>query len=390
MKELYIDKEALATLAMARDGLLYPVTSLMTQKEAQDVDKTGMFNNSIFPFSFILSPAGKRNNEVLKSSHKGEKLKLICENKCIGFIIVDEVFLIDKDKRISQIYGTNNPEHKGVKDTYKRLGNLAICGKYEIEFNKIKENINKIKTTAKNLNTTNISTIILSGKPFHRVHERIIRTALVKSDFLVIFLRKSYKKEYLNYDVRFKILDYFHNNFLPKDRVLIVPFENTYIFGGKNELILNAIVVKNYGIKKLIISQKQSGLGAYWEEKKLISIVDTIKQINLDIDIIGEFVYCDRCTTLVNTNSCPHGSHHHIKYHNNSIMELFKLGMIPPSLLVRKEISAMILSTLYYEKKDTLKDIHQNLSTSSGIIDKFKSEDFYEGLMNLYQTSSLT
>ena len=390
MSSLYIDKEALSTLAMARDGLLYPVTSLMNKKEAYEVDNTGLYKKYIFPFSFVLAPSGKRNKKVLESSKKNDRLELVCENKICGFIIVDEVFTISKDSRIQNIYGTINPEHPGVKDTYKRLGNLAICGKFEINFDQIKDNIKQIKETSKNLNAKNISTIILSGKPFHRVHERLVRNALVKSDLLVIFLRKSYKKEDLNYSVRFKILKYFCDNFLPKDRVLLLPFENTYIFGGVNELLLNAIVVKNYGIQRLIVSQKQPGLGVYWDKKRLVSIVDTIKQIDLNIDVMSEFVYCDNCKTLVSTNSCPHGSHHHVKYHNNSIMELFKLGIIPPAILMRKEISAIVLSIMYPEREDKLKKIFQDLSTSTGVIDEFKSEDFYEGLMNLYQTSSLT
>jgi sulfate adenylyltransferase len=71
-------------------------------------------------------------------------------------------------------------------------------------------------------------------------------------------------------------------------------------------------------------------------------------------------------------------------------MELFRLGIIPPAILMRKEISSIILSELYPSRKATLQKIHQNLSTSSGVIDEFKCEDFYDGLMNLYQTSSLT
>ena len=71
-------------------------------------------------------------------------------------------------------------------------------------------------------------------------------------------------------------------------------------------------------------------------------------------------------------------------------MELFRLGIIPPAILMRKEISSIILSSLYPQRKSQLKKIHQNLSTSSGLIDEFESEDFYNGLMSLYQTSSLT
>jgi sulfate adenylyltransferase len=390
-KQLYIDREAVATLAMARDGLLKPVTKLMNKQDSEEVNRTGFYDGLIFPFSFILSPSGKRNNTVLKNAKKGDTLILICENKECGTLLVDEVFEINKDERIQKIYGTNNPEHPGVKDTYKRLGNLAVCGDYTIEFDDIKNNIKKINKTIENLEAKNISSIILSGKPFHRVHERLIRTALVKCDLLVIFLQKPYHDDgRLSYKVRYETLKYFLDNFIPKDRVILLPLENTYIFGGLNELTLNSIVAKNYGATKLIIGQNHAGLGAYWDHNEFISIVDTLETLNIKIEILSEFVYCDKCTTLVSTNACPHGSHHHVKYHNESIMELFRLGIIPPAILMRKEVSAIILSELYPSRKATLKKIYQNLSTSSGVIDEFKSEDFYDGLMHLYQTSSLT
>lgn len=388
---LYIDKEAVATLAMARDGLLKPVTKLMNKVESEEVNETGLYNGSIFPFSFILSPSGKRNNIVLNNATKGDILTLICEGKECGTLIVDEVFKINKDERIQKIYGTNNPEHPGVKDTYKRLGSLAVCGEYTIEFDDIKNNIKKINKTITNLEAKNVSSIILSGKPFHRVHERLIRTALVKCDLLIIFLQKPYHDDgRLSYKVRYQTLKYFLDNFIPKDRVILLPLENTYIFGGLNELTLNSIVSKNYGATQLIIGQNHAGLGAYWDHNEFVSIVDTLETLNIKIEIMSEFVYCDKCTTLVSTNACPHGSHHHVKYHNESIMELFRLGIIPPAILMRKEVSAIILSELYPSRKATLKKIYQNLSTSSGVIDEFKCEDFYDGLMHLYQSSSLT
>lgn len=390
-KLLYIDKEAVATLAMARDGLLKPVTKLMNKQESQEVNKTGLYKNSLFPFSFILSPSGKRNHEVLQQSKQGETLTLICEDKPCGSLIIDEIFQINKDERIQKIYGTNNPEHPGVRDTYRRLGSIAVCGKYTIKFDTIKNNIEKIHKTIENLDAKNISSIILSGKPFHRVHERLIRTALIKCDLLIIFLQKPYHDDNkLSYKVRYKTLKYFLDNFIPKDRVILLPLENTYIFGGLNELTLNSIVSKNYGTTKLIIGQNHAGLGAYWDRNEFVSIVDILETLNIKIEIMSEFVYCDKCTTLVSTNACPHGSHHHVKYHNESIMELFRLGIMPPVILMRKEISSIILSALYPSRKATLKKIYQNLSTSSGVIDEFKCEDFYDGLMNLYQTSSLT
>ena len=94
IKKLYIDKEAVATLAMARDGLLYPVTKLMNEAESKEVNDSGEYKGSMFPFSFVLAPAGKMNHKVLKGAKKGEELLLICDNEICGHIIVDEIFEI--------------------------------------------------------------------------------------------------------------------------------------------------------------------------------------------------------------------------------------------------------------------------------------------------------
>lgn len=389
-KSLYIDKEAVATLAMARDGLLKPVTTLMNQEETNEVNKTGMYKGEVFPFPFLLAPSGKRNKEVLETSKKGDVLKLVCNKKEVGQIIVDEIFPIDKDERVKQIYGTNSAEHEGARDTSERLGNLAICGPYEIDFNDIKEHQQQIEEMVQNIEAKSISAIILSGKPFHRVHERLVRSALQKSDLLIILLRKPYKDDELSFNVRFKTIQFFLDHFVAKDRVLLLPLENTYIFGGVNELTLNTIVSKNYGATKLLLGQNHTGLGAYWDHKKLISRVDTLEKIHIEIELFDEFVYCEKCTTLVSTDTCPHGTHHHVKYDKNTLMELFRLGIIPPSILIRKEISSMILADLFPERKERLERIYQNITTSSGVIDVFKCEDFYDGLMDLYHTTSLT
>lgn len=389
-KTIYIDQEALATLSLLKEGLLSPVDKLMNEKESLEVNNTKLYKGSTFPFSFVLAPSGKRNEKVLKSLQKNDKVTFICEGKVCGSLICDEVFKIDKDERVRLIYGTNDQLNAGVANTYKRLGNYAICGEFEIIFEDIKNHKADLKKAIDNVEAKSISAIMLSGKPFHRIHERLIRTALVKNDLIVIFLLKPYNDDSLSFKTRHQTIKYFCDNFLPKDKIVLIPLENTYIFGGFNEIILNAIVANNYGCTELIIGKEKSGIGAFYEDKSFSSILDTIIGVDIKIDIMSNFVYCNKCNTLVSTNACPHGSHHHIHYHSESIMELFYLGIIPPAILVRKEISSIILSDLYPERLEKLGKIHQHLSLNSAILDDFESTDFYESLMNLYQTSSLT
>ncbi len=389
-KQLYIDNEALATLGLLQDGLLYPATKLMTEAESNQVNRDKMYNGITFPFSFILAPGGKRNEQILTTTLKDEILDLVCDGNICGNIKVKEIFKINKKDRIKAIFGTENLEHSGAKDAYKRLGNYSICGDFTVDFKDTKEHIDDVQKAIKKTGARKISGMTISAKPFHRVHERLVRSALAHCDLIVLFVLKPCTEGFLCFNTRYKTVKYFCDNFLPKDKVVIIPLENTYIFGGFNELILDATVAKNFGCDKLIVGQNHAGLGAFYNDGELSSILDNIEGIDINIEIMSEFVYCNMCNTLVSTSACPHGHHHHISYRSSSILELLKIGIIPPAILMRKEISAMILSDLLPHRLEKLNQIHQNLFPSTGLLDDFSTNNFYESLMDLYQTSSLT
>ena len=57
---------------------------------------------------------------------------------------------------------------------------------------------------------------------------------------------------------------------------------------------------------------------------------------------------------------------------------------------MRKEISALILTALFPQREEKLKKIYQSIASSSGLLDDVDDVNFYEGLMDLYHTSSLT
>jgi len=388
--QLHIDQEALATLALAQEGLLHPIDKLMNQQEAKEVEEKKEYKGKAFPFPFILAPSGKRNEKVLKESKAGEVLDLIVNSKKVGKIEVEEIFKIDPIERLKTIYGTTDLSHPGIEATLSRLGKYAVSGKFWVEFEEIKKAKEEIRELKKKIKAKNVSAIMMAAKPLHRAHERLIRLSLENSDLVVIFLLKPYIKERFSYELRKKTLDFFISNYLPKNRVLIVPLENTYIFAGFNELILDAIVAQNFGCNRLVVGQNHAGLGLYYDKNSLKSVFDQFKGINIEIETISEFVYCNECKTLVSTKTCPHGTHHHISYHADSILELLELGILPPAVLVRKEISSIILSELFPNRFKNLEKLYADLIPNAGIMEKHREKDFYLELMKLYQTTSLT
>jgi len=384
--KIFIDKEAWITLAMVQAGLLYPIDKLMNQKEAKIANENKLYKDKPVPFSFILAPAGKRNEEVLKSNPK--KIELFCEHKKVGEIETEEIYKIDPLKRVETIYGTKDyKNYPQVAKTLKRLGKYAIAGKFWVEDTGIQKQLDLVKEKIKNLK--NVVGMTMHAKPIHRVHEKIMRMAIEKNDILIIFLIKNLKEDEIPYTLRFNALKEIVDNYFPKNKVLIIPLLNTYIFSGINEAILDAMIAKNFGCNKFIIGQTHKGLGIHYQADHLHSIFDSM-DLEIEIETINEYVYCDKCKTIVSVNSCPHGSHHHISYHSDSIFELIKTGLMPPTILMRKEISAKYLAYLYPNRFKNLQKLYYDISPNKGLIEENKEEDFYIALMKLYQTSSLT
>lgn len=389
-KAIFIDQEALSTLAFVQEGLLYPVDRLMNKTTAKEVKQTKLYRGHSFPFPIILAPKGKRNEEVLKSLQKGEKVTLKVNHKPVGWIVVDEIFEIDPNERVQEIYGTQNTSHPGVKTTIKRLGKYAISGEFKVEYPKIHYIKEQIAIAKERIGAKQTSAVMMAARPPHRAHERLIRTTLDRSDLVVIFLFKPYNEDdILPYELRHRLMDYFVKNYLPANRAIIVPLEYTYIFAGYNEVILNALVAQNYGCDELVIGQNHAGLGSFYDKNRIQSVFDHLKGFKIQIHTAPEYAYCDICKTLVSSKTCPHGEHHHISYHADSILELLKKGLLPPSVLVRKEISAMILSYLFPNRFENLEKIYYDLMPGSGLLERESEEDFYIKLMKLYHTTSL-
>ncbi len=387
---LYIDQEALSALALLKAGLLYPVTSLMNKKQTMDVLETGTYNKKIFPFPLILAPSGKINEEVLTEAETGDRLTLVSEDVEVGHLIVEEVFEINPKERVRQIYGTDNLEHPGVKATYSRLGNTAVSGDFEIDLSTITQRKKDIETAKQRIGAQHVTAIMMGANPLHRAHERLIRQALDKTDLVVIFLLKPFNSTDLQFDLRSETLTYFVQNFLPTNRVIVVPLENSYIFAGYNEVIIDSIVAKNFGCNRLTIGQNHAGVGMYYDQNTNKSIIDKLTGLDIEVDIASEYVYCNVCKTLVSTKTCPHGQHHHISYHSDSILELIKLGLLPPAVLMRKEIAAIILSHLFPDRFKNLEKLYYDIMPVTGLLEEHTEKDFYIELMKLYQTTSLT
>ena len=264
----------------------------------------------------------------------------------------------------------------------------AVQGRITLLKNELVEQIARIKKVASSLAAPKISAFFTCADPIHRVHERLIRHMIDKADFVVIFLTGTNSTDALPYELRKKTLSYLLQNFLVAQRTMMIDLGSLAIFDDKPAL--QCAIAKNLGINKIIFGQNHANMELFFEGGGVHSVLDEYqKRGEIEILLMPEYVYCEKCKVLVSTKNCPHGAHHHVHYRTQNLKALLRAGILPPAIFMRKEISAMILSELFPARFSDLQKLYDELFPNSGILQSHGESEFYEQLMQLYQTSAL-
>ncbi len=385
---ILINDEAFGALDLIENQIFSKFNRLMNEKEANEVYETGFLGGEPMPYAFVFAPQGKRNQETIKNAQKGDKIELInSSGESVGHINVSGSFKFDETKSAQNIFRANETE-----SARQCCGKLAINGEIKIYGSALEKVKERIVTVKKEQNAQKITAIMLTAEPFNRAHERLIRMTIDKADLVLLFLLKSHgTDEVMSFALKKRVLEYFIQNYIPQNRLIIVPFENSSLFSSHLNPTLECIAAHRLGADKLVVGQNHAGIGMFYDHNVAHTVLERYKNdLNLEIVVLPELVYCNECKTLVSTKTCPHGQHHHIKYHAQTLKTLLLAGILPPAILMRRDISAMILSELFPNRFENIQKLCDELFPSNGLLEKQTEREFYEKLMKLYQTTSLS
>ncbi|EAL5962823.1 sulfate adenylyltransferase [Campylobacter jejuni] len=376
-KNITIDQNEFGILSLIKEGLLGTCTHLMNEKEVNEIIKSGKFKGESFPYPLSFAP--KNTKEALNDIKSGDRIDLILDEKVVGHIDFKSQF--KNNKKFSDIF---NPNTCSLKD----IGTTCISGKIEIynsQIKKIKENFQQIKN---NLNAQKITAIVSSFDPLHRAHERMFRWTIDKADLVVIFLVESFDANGFEFELKEAYLKKFIQNYLPPDRIFIFPLKNINIFHAHLNPGLESIIAKSLGCTKLVVGQNHTGLGMFYDDNQPKTILDDFsKDYGIEVIVLPEFVFCDQCRMIVSTRSCPHGCHHHLHYNSQSLKDLLRAGIIPPAIFMRKEVSSVILTSLFPNRLKNMQKIYNELFPTDGILEYKNDEEFYQKLLEIHQMS---
>ncbi|MCH5335892.1 MAG: sulfate adenylyltransferase [Campylobacter sp.] len=373
-KGLNISKNELGVLSLIKEGLFGTCKHLMSEEESQKILKTRKFKGEFFPYP--LSFATKNNEELLKNE---SRVNLFLNDEIIGHIDIKNVF--KSDKNYADIFNPN-------ETLSKSKNKVRISGEFELYNCKIKKIKSEFLSVKKKLNAKKITALFSSFDPLHRAHERMFRWMIDKADLVVVFLIESYKNDGFDFALKEKYVEKFIQSYLPPERIFIFPLKDIDIFHSRLNPALETIVAKNLGCTKFVVGQNHAGLGMFYDGNQPKTILNEFsKDYDIEIIVLPEFVFCNKCRMIVSTRSCPHGNHHHLHYDSNSLKSLLRAGLIPPAVFMRKEVSSTILSSLFPKRFKNMQQIYYSLFPTNGILEYKKDEEFYQKLLEIHQMS---
>lgn len=333
-------------------------------------------NNIFSQCSLTFSPNYKLNSSLRGCQYANEVDLMLDDNK-VGVIKYASTF---SNKNFVNIFNTHY-----YKENYE--ANPCIAGKVSIINNQYKIIKRQLVKKIQHINAKKITALILNADPLNRAHERMLRWTIDKADLVIIFIVEGNDQNSLNYDIKRECFEFYAKNFLPAERIFPIYLEHIDLCNSYLDPNYECLIARSFGANKLVIGQNHQGLGMFYDHNLAHTAIDNFStKTGLELIVLPEFVFCNKCNVMVSTKSCPHGSHHHIKYHSTLIREMLHSGLIPPTVLVRKEISAKILSHLHPHRFKNLQMIYDGLFPSDGIIERKSDEDLYKELLTLYQT----
>ena len=372
-KKINISENEYQILCLINEGLLGSCTHLMGKDERDSIVKGVDANSFPYPFTFY----SVEYENVLKNTKINEELDLFCNDELVARLSVQSKFKNDKS-----IVGIFTPNQCDIRD----IGETCVSGPFEVfnsEIKKIKQEFEKRKRI---LNAQNITGIITSLDPLHKGHERIFRWAIDKADLLVVFLIESFDNSGFNFELKLKYFNDFIKHYLPRDKIFVFPLKNIELFRAHLNPLLEGIISKNLGCTKLVVGQNHYGLSMFYDENRTKTMFDSFSQeCGIEVVVLPEQVFCEKCKSIVSMKSCPHGSHHHVKFNSSALRRFLRLGIIVPTIFMRARTSNIILSNLFPNRFKNMQQMYNDLFTNEGILENRQDEDFYNQLLKLYQ-----
>jgi len=354
---LYLDDEQLRAVENIAEGLYSPLEGFMDGEDyRQVIENMRLKDGTLWPIPLVMGIS----KTVGEKFEIGEWITLAnLEGKIFAILQISDIYEPELEKEARLVYQTDQVEHPGVAELYRR-GEMLLGGKITL--------LRKIKRKFPNYYLTPYQTRSIfrekkwdkivafqTRNPIHRAHEYLQKTALESADGLFISPLTGYTKgDDISAELRIASYNEVLNNYYPTENYVMAIFPVRMHYAGPREAILHAICRQNYGCTHFIVGRDHAGVGNYYDTYAAQEIFADLSEDDLLIKAMCfEYAfYCSKCKQLATTKTCPHLAEDHIYLSGTKVRELLRKGQRPPVEMTRPEVADILINGLTENSKE--------------------------------------
>ncbi len=330
-------------------GVFSPLKGFMDEEDFTSVVKKGRLANDLpWTIPIILDA----NEELAKKVKDSSQIALRNNGQIFGVMQIEDLYKFDKTESAKSIFQTDDPSHPGFTK-FVTMQDILIAGEVKIvntppPNNKFEDKFRLTPAESRKeiedqgwrsavaFQTRNVP---------HVAHEMLQKAALNIYDGLFInpLIGKKKIGDFKD-DVILNSYTVLIDNYYPKSRIIFSTLHTEMKYAGPREAIHHAIMRQNFGCSHIIIGRDHAGVGNYYSPFAAHDIFEDYPELEIEPIFFPAFYFCKKCQCYVNERTCPHDLDYREELSGTKMRKMFSSGELPPSHLMRPEISKVILS----------------------------------------------
>lgn len=329
-------------------GVFSPLKGFMDEEDFTSVVKKGRLANDLpWTIPIVLDA----NEELAKKVKDSSQVALRNNGQIFGVMQIGDLYKFDKTESAKSVFQTDDPSHPGF-NKFVTMQDILIAGEVKI-VNTPPNNkfVDKFRLTPAESRKEIEDQGWRSAVAFqtrnvpHVAHEMLQKAALNIYDGLFInpLIGKKKIGDFKD-DVILNSYTVLIDNYYPKSRIIFSTLHTEMKYAGPREAIHHAIMRQNFGCSHIIIGRDHAGVGNYYSPFAAHDIFKDYPELEIEPIFFPAFYFCKKCQCYVNERTCPHDLDYREELSGTKMRKMFSSGELPPSHLMRPEISKVILS----------------------------------------------
>ena len=328
-------------------GVFSPLKGFMNEENFTSVVKKGRLANDLpWTIPIILDA----NEELAKKVKDSSQVALRNNGQIFGVMQVEDLYKFDKTQSAKSVFQTDDLSHPGF-NKFVTMHDILIAGEVKIVNTPNKKFLDPLRLTPaesrKEIEDQGWkSTVAFQTRNVpHVAHEMLQKAALNIYDGLFInpLIGKKKVGDFKD-DVILNSYTVLIDNYYPKSRIIFSTLHTEMKYAGPREAIHHAIMRQNFGCSHIIIGRDHAGVGNYYSPFAAHDIFKGYPDLEIEPIFFPAFYFCKKCQSYVNERTCPHDLNYREELSGTKMRKMFSSGELPPSHLMRPEISKVILS----------------------------------------------